>query len=184
MQLAETLRTRRWQIFRPTGYHRAFTDSRSKRRNGSCTATCECAAISLALPRACEVKAAAHTRHRPPGAAGAAGSCPVPDYSAADTDIWSAASSTDASSAYCEVNDNDMYGVHSEAYPTFATQQACLFADLRAIGKVAPRSTTGGKGRPSSSGCHAWRCRTRGAPALARGASPAAQRAGAVRLVA
>ena len=36
-ELAQALRTRRWQILRPTGYHRAFTSSRSKQRNGSCT---------------------------------------------------------------------------------------------------------------------------------------------------
>ena len=129
-ELSQTLRTRPWQIFRPTGYHRAFTSSRTKQRNGSCTAACACTPISPALPRACEVKAgaawrqtshtptAAHTRQRPPvartaGAAGAAGSCMVPDYSAADTVISGAAPAApaDAGSAYCEVNDNDMYGV-------------------------------------------------------------------------
>lgn len=164
-ELSHTLRTRRWQILRPTGYHRAFTSSRTKQRNGSCTAACACTVISPALPRACEVKAgaawrltsptplashtpaAAHTRQRPPvapGAASAAGSCLVPDYSAADTVISGAASAdaAGAGSAYCEVNDNDMYGVHSEAYPVFVQQQACLYADLRSIGKAAPGLTS------------------------------------------
>ena len=164
-ELSHTLRTRRWQILRPTGYHRAFTSSRTKQRNGSCTAACACTVISPALPRACEVKAgaawrltsptplashtpaAAHTRQRPPvapGAASAAGSCLVPDYSAADTVISGAASAdaAGAGSAYCEVNDNDMYGVHSEAFPVFIQQQACLYADLRSIGKAAPGLTS------------------------------------------
>ena len=163
-ELSHTLRTRRWQIFRPTGYHRAFTSSRAKQRNGSCTAACACTTISPALPRACEVKAGgvragSAWRQTAPSlaalpspltsrarAAGAAASCLVPDYSAADTAISGAASASadaaGAGSAYCEVNDNDMYGVHSEAYPVFIQQRACLYADLRSIGDAAPGLTS------------------------------------------
>ena len=77
-------------------------------------------------------------------AAGAAASCLVPDYSAADTAISGGASAdaAGAGSAYCEVNDNDMYGVHSEAYPVFIQQRACLYADLRSIGDAAPGLTS------------------------------------------
>ena len=168
--LAQTLRTRPWQIFRPTGYHRAFTSSRASQRNGSCTAACACAAVSPALPRACEVKAAATVHSSPvrsvprtswdaaalPLASGDSaalraaraaraaassppqGSCSTPDYSAADTAI-SASTDPGSGSGYCEVNDNDMYGVHRDMYPVFARHRACLLADLRDLGNVATR---------------------------------------------
>ena len=35
-----------------------------------------------------------------------------------------------------------MYGVHSEVYPVFVQQQACLYAALRSIAKAAPGLTS------------------------------------------
>lgn len=136
--LARVLDNRPWEIFRPTGYHRAFTTSRAGQRNGSCTAACRCHAVAAALPRACEVRAA---RSRTERTSAGGLSCSTPDYAAADTSLGKGGAER-SGSAYCEVNDNDMYGVHSGVYPVFAQQRRCLLADLKDVGRRMPSLST------------------------------------------